>query len=246
MENFAITKRGWTFQESYIPPRLLIFGDQEPFLRCRTKDAMPIAITAIDYQRSRIEPRRNIDHALPPHIREQEHLPYNLRHIWMNVVVDYTRRQFSFEGDRPLAIRGIVDFLEKRGNGLPTWSWLSTPNEIAMSSLELLGDYRGDAVVEFSERDPFRLALECPVISFDDVEEEDQIEYWQDHEDEDKADGLAGAECYVLVLSKMSNDTVLGLATTQLRDLTHVRRGVIELRDAEKWLSKPKGKVIVM
>ena len=114
LDKLPINERGWTFQESYIPPRLLVFGDHEPFLRCRTKDASSMAQTAIIYSHSRIEPRRNIDSALPKHIREEQHVPYKLREMWKHIVESYTERQFSFAEDRLLAIQGIVDFLENR------------------------------------------------------------------------------------------------------------------------------------
>ncbi|KAF2106732.1 heterokaryon incompatibility protein-domain-containing protein [Lophiotrema nucula] len=274
---FPINARGWAFQESYIPPRLLVFGDQEPFLRCRMKDATPLAHTAIDYKHSRIEPRCNIDYALPAHIREQEHISYNLREIWRYVVERYTERQFSFAGDRPLAIRGIVDFLESRFDdqcyfgiwgsipvgcllwtvrsqkcpasrcdGIPTWSWLSVLNEVDLDHLELLGSFRGDSMVEFGDRDNCEIAITCPVIPIEDVAEEDEIEYWQDRDKDDEVDRVNGAERFVLLLSKMSNDTVVGLCTVRQRDQRHERRGVIEIRDAERWHSKPKMKVIVV
>ncbi|KAH7068095.1 heterokaryon incompatibility protein-domain-containing protein [Paraphoma chrysanthemicola] len=266
MDNFPISQRGWTFQESYIPPRLMVFGDHEPFLRCRTSDATAIAQTAIQYSLSHILPRRNITYG--------RH--YEFRSIWQNVVEDYTERQFSFEDDRPLAINGIVEFLEHRYGGkcyfgvwdsipigcllwtvtsqkrassryigLPTWSWLSTPNTVCLDVLELLGNYDGDAVIEFSERDPSHIIIECPVIVYD-VVADFAIEYWQDHEDEDKADILTNTGVdYFLLLSRMTNDTVRGLSTVQLQGGKHMRRGVLEVRDAEKWLSKPKKRVIL-
>ncbi|KAJ4370556.1 hypothetical protein N0V83_005077 [Neocucurbitaria cava] len=73
-----------------------------------------MALTAILHQNSRLEPRRNIDRALPKHVREEEHLPYKLREMWRYIVESYTERCFSFAADRLLAIQGVIDFLGHR------------------------------------------------------------------------------------------------------------------------------------
>jgi hypothetical protein len=55
---FPINDRGWAFQESLIPHRLLVFGDQEPFLRCRSDDLMCIRGSLVEPMFSNVEPTR--------------------------------------------------------------------------------------------------------------------------------------------------------------------------------------------
>lgn len=270
--DFAINKRGWTYQESFIPPRLLVFGDHEPFLRCRTVDFAPTAQTAIDYWDRDIVPRRDLRSSI------EGHHPDEFRSVWRRIVEDYSKRQFSFEEDRPLALKGMEDFLEKRANGkcyfgmwssmgvgcllwtaepqqqqnsprsagLPTWSWLSTPNQVSRVFPETWEKHPSDAVVEFSECQPSRLTVECPVISYDEIEDGDICDRWDDVEGTAMNQRYGEVQMYILPLSKMSYGTVVALRTARLRDLTYVRLGVIELWDAKKWFSKPKEKITLV
>ncbi|KAI1475880.1 HET-domain-containing protein [Daldinia eschscholtzii] len=112
---FPLNKRGWTFQEALLPPRLLVFGDLEPFLRCRTKNVMKKSWSAIDYELSTVYPRRIIDSVARSQAEESglivDTKGSNLDSIWRELVEQYTLRQLSYSEDRPLAISGVVDFL---------------------------------------------------------------------------------------------------------------------------------------
>ncbi|KAI1801261.1 HET-domain-containing protein [Daldinia bambusicola] len=112
---FPLNKRGWTFQEALLPPRLLVFGDLEPFVRCRTRNVMKRSWSAIDYELSTVYPRRIIDSVARNQAEENGLLVDtkggDLDSIWREIVEQYTLRRLSYAEDRPLAISGVVDFL---------------------------------------------------------------------------------------------------------------------------------------
>ncbi|KAI1464879.1 HET-domain-containing protein [Daldinia caldariorum] len=112
---FPLNKRGWTFQEALLPPRLLVFGDLEPFVRCRTRNVMKRSWSAIDYELSTVYPRRIIDSVARNQAEENglivDTKGSDLDSIWREIVEQYTLRQLSYAEDRPLAISGVVDFL---------------------------------------------------------------------------------------------------------------------------------------
>lgn len=190
--HFPINKRGWTFQEALIPPRLLVFGDLEPFLRCRSRDASPISRSFVKYPPTRIQPRRVVHDSVNSGY-DRDHDP---RNVWRTVVEAYTLRHLSFAEDRPLAVQGVIDFLSKTfvdqcyfgvwksfpvgcllwtvGRGrksvripkLPTWSWMSVTGEVDMDQLEFLGSDAGEALVKFDNAPPHdRLHLTCSILN---------------------------------------------------------------------------------
>ncbi|KAI0122438.1 HET-domain-containing protein [Daldinia grandis] len=112
---FPLNKRGWTFQEALLPPRLLVFGDLEPFIRCRTKNVMKKSWSSIDYELSAVYPRRIIDSIASSQAHEDglfvDTKGGDLDNIWREIVEQYTLRQLGYYTDRPLAISGVVDFL---------------------------------------------------------------------------------------------------------------------------------------
>lgn len=116
--DFPLNKRGWAFQEALLPPRLLVFGDLEPFVRCRTKNVMQKSQSCIDYAMSAVHPRRVIDDL----VISQDHdrglitdtQAARLDFLWREIVEQYTLRELSVRGDRRFAISGVVDFLAER------------------------------------------------------------------------------------------------------------------------------------
>ncbi|KAI1211082.1 HET-domain-containing protein [Annulohypoxylon truncatum] len=129
---FPLNKRGWTFQEALLPTRLLVFGDLEPFIRCRTKDVMKRSWSVIDYPMSSVQPRRLIDNIANKQAIERglfvDIKGADLDNIWREIVEQYTLRELSFAEDRPLAIGGVVDFLsEKFGDECHFGVWKSSP-----------------------------------------------------------------------------------------------------------------------
>ncbi|KAI1103949.1 HET-domain-containing protein [Jackrogersella minutella] len=130
---FPLNKRGWTFQEALLPTRLLVFGDLEPFIRCRTKNVMKRSWSVIDYQISAIQPRRIIDSVATSQALEKglfvvDTKGGDLDNIWREIVEQYTLRELGFEEDRPLAIGGVVDFLSERfGDECHFGIWKSNP-----------------------------------------------------------------------------------------------------------------------
>lgn len=291
--DLPINKRGWTFQEAFIPPRLLVFGDLEPFLRCRSSDTVRISSSFINYPSSRIEPQRIMDSSgITERDRQQQ-----LRVLWKYIVEQYSIRQFSFAEDRPLAIKGVIDFLSKdfgcrchfgiwtnypighllwtttllcknehimpthsQVPGIPTWSWMSIPSgEIDLSHLELLGHHRGEASVDFGESPHHQIKITCCVLNEAQVYEEDEcVEWWPDLEADENEDfgtnspitddgdsSWEDLELFLLVLARTANNNVLAIRAVHEGRNVHRRIGVMEIRAADKWLSRPKRTVIL-
>ncbi|KAF2451298.1 HET-domain-containing protein [Karstenula rhodostoma CBS 690.94] len=110
---FPINKRGWTFQEAFVPHRLLVFGDIEPFMRCRSSDTVVLSLAAVSYYNSRIEPRRVLYNGRAYNSSyTQANDDHHFRRLWLYIVEQYCLRSFGFEEDRPLAIRGVVQSLQ--------------------------------------------------------------------------------------------------------------------------------------
>ncbi|KAI1416835.1 HET-domain-containing protein [Hypoxylon sp. FL1857] len=129
---FPLNKRGWTFQEALLPRRLLVFGDLEPFVRCRTKNVMKKSWSCIDYQTSAVHPRRIIDSVANKQALERglivDTKGGDLEHIWREIVEQYTLRVLGFYEDRPLAIGGVIDFLSNMfGDKCHFGVWESCP-----------------------------------------------------------------------------------------------------------------------
>ncbi|KAI1457974.1 HET-domain-containing protein [Annulohypoxylon moriforme] len=126
---FPLNKRGWTFQEALLPTRLLVFGDLEPFVRCRSRDVMKRSWSMIEYQN--VQPRRLIDSIANQKAVESGlfvDMGADLNNIWRVIVEQYTLRELSFAEDRPLAIGGVVDFLsEKFEDECHFGVWKSSP-----------------------------------------------------------------------------------------------------------------------
>ncbi|KAI0432011.1 HET-domain-containing protein [Xylaria sp. FL1042] len=113
--NFPLNKRGWAFQEALLPPRLLVFGDLEPFVRCRTKNVIHRSFSCIEYGLSAGHSRRILD--TPGSIQDYtsglitDAKAGNLDSLWREIVEQYTLRDLSILEDRSYAIDGIIDFL---------------------------------------------------------------------------------------------------------------------------------------
>ncbi|KAK5634665.1 hypothetical protein RRF57_010378 [Xylaria bambusicola] len=115
-DDFPLSKRGWAFQEALLPPRLLVFGDLEPFIRCRTKNVIRKSLSCIEYHMSTLVPRRIIDNLVSRQYQEMlstDHKDDTLDFIWREIVEQYTLRELSITEDRPLAISGVIDFLSE-------------------------------------------------------------------------------------------------------------------------------------
>ncbi|KAI1422805.1 HET-domain-containing protein [Xylaria sp. FL1777] len=115
--SFPLNQRGWAFQESLLPPRLLVFGDLEPFVRCRTKNVIHKSFSCIEYGLSAGHSRRILD--TPGSIQDYasglitDGKRGNLDSLWREIVEQYTLRELSVLEDRPYAINGIVDLLSE-------------------------------------------------------------------------------------------------------------------------------------
>lgn len=267
-EKFPINKRGWTFQEALISPRLLVFGDLEPFLRCRGGDAISVSKSHIRYDISRIQPRRIMNRDLQSE---------GLRQIWPEVVEQYTLRELSFVEDRPQAIKGVIaslshtfreschwgiwescpvsclvwqKSLESRPSspipGIPTWSWMSITGQVNLWHMVSLGNYKGEALVEI-ERSPLfdRLLLTCCVLREEEVRRDGNL--GEIHHDFDiKTPTPRRSKSFLLILAKTTFNGLLAIIAGYTGNGTYWRYGLAEIKDPDKWLSKPRKRILLM
>lgn len=117
-KDFPINKRGWTYQEALLSPRLLVFGDLEPFLRCRTKEATLPAPSCIAYDARKIEPPRFANEMQSGggySVLDEDGASIDLRleFQWPRLVEQYTQRELGLMEDRPHAIAGVVNALAR-------------------------------------------------------------------------------------------------------------------------------------
>jgi hypothetical protein len=103
---YPINRRGWTFQESFMPSRVLVIGDPEPYLRCRTMDLVPLPGSLLCYSASIMEPKR-------PNISNTS----QFGDLWYWIVNQYSTRQFSFIEDKAFAMEGVVEMLRMQFGG---------------------------------------------------------------------------------------------------------------------------------
>lgn len=111
-EDFAINKRGWTYQEAVLPPRTLVFGDIEPVLRCRTDDATQIlkADPIHYYEYDALAPKRISEQIFDE--RSVSNLAKSVQlaaELWPEVVQEYSCRRLTKAEDKPVAIQGVMD-----------------------------------------------------------------------------------------------------------------------------------------
>ncbi|EPE04832.1 HET domain-containing protein [Ophiostoma piceae UAMH 11346] len=205
-DRFAINKRGWTLQEAIIPPRLLVFGDLEPFLRCRTKDFVHARQSPVRFYSS-IQPQRFFTDADDTTWTRSDRFDK----AWPEIVSQYTMRELGFIADRPLAIGGVTDYLAAlfddqchfgiwkaralecllwkvtHGGGrpsgfladYPTWSWMSAYGRV---DLDTMNQYRSpEATVEWNHGPEHeQLTVECRALPLADVTTKNIIESWPD------------------------------------------------------------------
>ncbi|CAM1503118.1 Fc.00g078940.m01.CDS01 [Cosmosporella sp. VM-42] len=115
-QDFPINKRGWTYQEALVSPRLLVFGDLEPFLRCQTKEATMRRHTCVTYDADMIKPQRfmNKIKSGPGYnviYEDGAVIDLRLEFLWKDLMEQYTHRELGLQEDRPIAIAGVIDFI---------------------------------------------------------------------------------------------------------------------------------------
>ncbi|EJT71910.1 hypothetical protein GGTG_11163 [Gaeumannomyces tritici R3-111a-1] len=144
-EEFAINKRGWTYQEALLAPRTLMFGDIEPLLRCRTEDAIQIHYSGFMYYSDPLSPHivtnTNVNHYAVEKIKDM------YLAMWPDLVSQYTRRRLTVDRDKPVAIQGVIDFLaQKMDDKCYHGIWASSPSTLLWTSSESISIERGASI----------------------------------------------------------------------------------------------------
>lgn len=98
-----LSRRGWCFQEGYLPSRVLHFGINHVSWHCATDAFCECEYGPLDKnkKRSRSLAKDKLDRG---RIIDRD----NLMADWESVVTEYTRRQLSFSSDRLAALAGLA------------------------------------------------------------------------------------------------------------------------------------------
>lgn len=123
-----ISKRGWTFQERLLSPRLLMYGDQGLSLECQTGEqrngGWPARWVAMYDWRPENPIFTKIDRLNEPEVER-------FRCAWGHMVSEYAARSLTFSEDRLTAISGVAEEFRRVFQGdeylAGMWkSWLAT------------------------------------------------------------------------------------------------------------------------
>lgn len=117
-----LDKRGWVLQEQILSPRILYYGRGELFWDCVTlsaSESSPVCVSLL----ADSDPeetwalkllRRTIVGASDPNV-----LRRRIHDAWNQVVKNYTARKLTKQGDKVIALEGILDSVAKILNDTP-------------------------------------------------------------------------------------------------------------------------------
>ncbi|UZP36572.1 hypothetical protein NXS19_004388 [Fusarium pseudograminearum] len=150
-----LNTRGWTLQEAVLPSRLICFGKEQWLWKCPSRYATEDGL---------IDGPRYIDNGLPQWPALVHKGPGGdgrnyLRH-WYHVIINYSKRDLTYQTDKSNAIAGLVEMFKKQtaytylaglwqedlavgllweattkgvirdDQDVPSWSWLSVKGPI--------------------------------------------------------------------------------------------------------------------
>ncbi|KAM0364971.1 hypothetical protein ACHAPK_010148 [Fusarium culmorum] len=150
-----LNARGWTLQEAVLPSRLICFGKEQWLWKCPSRYATEDGL---------IDGPRYIDNGLPQWPALVHEGPGGdgrnyLRH-WYHVIINYSKRDLTYQTDKSNAIAGLVEMFKKQtaytylaglwqedlavgllweattkgvirdDQEVPSWSWLSVKGPI--------------------------------------------------------------------------------------------------------------------
>jgi hypothetical protein len=196
-----INERGWTFQESLIPRRLVVFENIEPFVRCRRDDIMTMSGSLVHLKTTQVRPAR---------LYGRENTEFGFSSTWQSIMEQYSLRKFTVAEDRLFALLGVIDMLRRsdkgeyyygvwtlhaigylmwltphstdtsdavRLEGVPTWSWQSISSPIECRTFES-ERYDYLASVDFAGDDGEVLKLTTCALTH--KESDHEMTYWPD------------------------------------------------------------------
>lgn len=107
-------KRAWCLQESMLSPRLVIFGTHELLWQCRERDCEQPTVAGgggrVCIQGLERLPPTFFDPAKP--LSET-----GFEFGWIDVFINYSQRDMSFEGDKLVAVAGLASEFQKLSDG---------------------------------------------------------------------------------------------------------------------------------
>ena len=110
LENHPLNRRGWTFQEHMLSPRLLQFGELELVWTCQTD---PIkTITSSDDMRMYQKTQRLPSQIFGIHGRKSWTTRHQRIDLWQQMVTPYSNRKLTYSDDRLNALAGIANELK--------------------------------------------------------------------------------------------------------------------------------------
>jgi hypothetical protein len=135
-----LNKRGWTFQESLLSPRILYYGSKDLVWKCQTKPFEPVIAShnlySTDTKWSEISRLPSAVFNIP------SQAPTSIHDVWARIESAYSKRELRYPKDRYLALGGIIEEMQRvTGDTYIAGVWKS---DIASS----LAWFRGENVVE--------------------------------------------------------------------------------------------------
>jgi hypothetical protein len=103
-------ERGWVFQESMLAPRILHFGKEQVFWRCRESGCAELETFPNSGQGMVNGPQSALASLFSPAVLQ----PRTLLRWWCATVADYTRTVTTYEFDRLHAIGGIASMMQQQ------------------------------------------------------------------------------------------------------------------------------------
>jgi hypothetical protein len=105
MSEEPISQRAWTYQESWLPPRVLIYGSGSLRWRCTTMEDVDGGV--LEYNVDRNSPSQGHlfedDFQVKTKSQQMDHT-----NLWRDIVDSYTRRGLSYSSDKLVALDGVA------------------------------------------------------------------------------------------------------------------------------------------
>jgi hypothetical protein len=118
--NAPLHQRGWVVQERVLPRRTLNFGVMVAWECCETlrnEPGFPHNPDVLPTDPETYTLKRKFLDCAPANaglVLSDEHMIRNLRGLWMQILMDYTKAKLTISSDRLIAISGIIKDLHER------------------------------------------------------------------------------------------------------------------------------------
>lgn len=113
-----LSRRAWTLQERILSPRVLHYTDRQLVWECCSKTCWEGRLDEEEnhFRRSRHNAITIATKAIPAALRDHAVKKKSIYTMWYHLLIEYSKRQMTFDSDKILAISGISDLMAERLN----------------------------------------------------------------------------------------------------------------------------------